>query len=102
MPNAVPTVGGCSVSVTDMIKKLMPTAHAYHKPEKNNQPEKGNIEKQVPTVKPITWPPIILLGFEMILLGMEKTIKTVEPMLAMMTACCRLSMSVMNNTVSAA
>ena len=39
MPNPVPTVGGCSVSVTDMIKKLMPTAHAYHKPEKNNQPE---------------------------------------------------------------
>ena len=92
-------------SLVTNIEIIMSTTHAHthmHKPEKNNQPEKGNIEKQTPTIKPITWPPIILLGCEMILLGMEKTIKAVEPMLAMMTACCRLSMSVMNNTVSAA
>ena len=51
MPKAVPTAGGCSVSVTDIIKKLIPTAKAYHNPEKNNKSEKGKIEKQVPTIK---------------------------------------------------
>jgi hypothetical protein len=62
MPKAVPTAGGCSVSVTDIIKKLIPTAKAYHNPEKNNKSEKGKIEKQVPTIKPIVCPPMILFG----------------------------------------
>ena len=102
IPKAVPTAGGCSVSVIAIMKKLKPTANAYHNPEKNNQSEKGKIEKQIPTKKPIVCPPIILFGSDVTLLGIEKTIKAVAPILAIITSWSSLSISVISNTVIAA
>lgn len=68
-----------------MTNNVIPTDNAYHSAVKNVTCINGNTAKQEPTKNPTKCPPMILLGCAVILLGMEKTMNAVEPMLAITT-----------------
>ena len=75
---ATPEAGGCSVSITTIIKIEIPTANEYITMDDKYVSGKVRAHKE-PTIMPTKYPPIIFLGWAAILLGMAKTIKAVAP-----------------------
>jgi len=95
-PKAVPAAGGCSVSVTTIIKIERPTAREYKVIENRNECE-GIRENREPEMRPTICPPITFLGLAVMLFGIAKTMKDVAPIDAITTACSILkSRSTMN------
>jgi hypothetical protein len=45
------------------------------------------MDNKEPQIRPITWPPITLLGLAVLLLGMVNIIKAVDPKDAIITTC---------------
>jgi hypothetical protein len=88
-PRAVPAAGGCSVSVTTIVRIEAPTAIEYIKSE-NIKAGCGNKENTNPKKRPTRWPPITFLAWAVMLSGIVNTIKAVAPIEAIMTAFCKL------------
>ncbi len=84
-PRDVPAAGGCSKSTATIRNTEIPTARAYTKIEENSL-LCGIKTTSEPDIKPITCPPITLLGMAEMFLGMVNTIKAVAPIDAITTA----------------
>ena len=92
-PRAVPAAGGCSVSVTTIMKIARPTARAYV-----NEYIKtgfrndgwGIEEHKNPQTRPTRWPPMMFLGPAVMLFGIANTIKVVAPIDAIIAASSRM------------
>jgi len=100
-PKAVDAAGGCSVSVTTIVKVERPTASEYANAECRN--DCCGIKAQSdPKVRPIRCPPITFLGRAVMLFGIAKTMKAVAPMAAITTEFSIVITKSTKNTVTAA
>ena len=88
-PNAVAAAGGCSVSITTIIKIANPTAREYESAAYKTA-ECGIKEHKEPMMRPVVCPPITFLGLAVAIPGIAKIIKAVAPIDAMITAFLRL------------
>jgi hypothetical protein len=90
IPKAVPAAGGCSVSITTIIKTETPTASEYMTIVLKNE-ECEIKDNSDPEISPTRWPPITFLSLAVIFLGITNTINVVAPIDAIIAAFCKLN-----------
>ena len=88
-PKAVPAAGGCSVSITTIIKIEIPTASEYAEIEYKKEGCGSKVQRE-PERRPTMWPPMTFLGLAVTFFGIAKTMKAEAPIDAIMTACSML------------